>query len=411
MPQPPYAGGVAGSSSAREDRRWGGVRPALAAGRVVPVLRGAHDAHACGLGLLFRPGPGGSTTLGSAPSRRPDRPRPRYRQRIVRPRADRQPRLGRRRALRRQLPRPPLRPAPTGHADPARGARRPAGGPQLDRSRGRSGRCTSSRASRQPVRCRHQDPPRARRRCPRRRHRSGDPGHLRTARASGAHVAAEPEPSWSSSSPARSTETVRRPTALADTVRGGLSELSSAAGRSRQVAWGLLAAGDDRRPVGAGQPPERGDRVPAPLRDARHSTSTTTGASAHTLEGRARRRDRQRRRARHGGRSAARVAADQGREGVQSTTIRALVPSASARRAPGPRPGTGSPLLVDLPVGEASPVMRLHQVAYRMQAHRETGQAVGAEALAGLAGFSPPTLHSLGARVASGLSKRCSTSW
>ena len=41
-----------------------------------------------------------------------------------------------------------------------------------------------------------------------------------------------------------------------------------------------------------------------------------------------------------------------------------------------------------------------------MQAHKETGQAVGAEALAGLAGFAPPTLHSLGARVASGLSRR-----
>jgi WS/DGAT/MGAT family acyltransferase len=62
--------------------------------------------------------------------------------------------------------------------------------------------------------------------------------------------------------------------------------------------------------------------------------------------------------------------------------------------------------LVDLPVGEPNAVMRLHQVSYRMQAHKETGQAVGAEALAGLAGFAPPTLHSLGARVASGLSRR-----
>jgi hypothetical protein len=41
-----------------------------------------------------------------------------------------------------------------------------------------------------------------------------------------------------------------------------------------------------------------------------------------------------------------------------------------------------------------------------MRAHKETGQAVGADALIGLAGFSPPTLHSLGARVASGLSRR-----
>ena len=65
-----------------------------------------------------------------------------------------------------------------------------------------------------------------------------------------------------------------------------------------------------------------------------------------------------------------------------------------------------SSYLVDLPVGEPSPVMRLHQVSYRMQAHKETGQAVGAEALVGLAGFAPPTLHALGARAASSMSKR-----
>ncbi len=59
-----------------------------------------------------------------------------------------------------------------------------------------------------------------------------------------------------------------------------------------------------------------------------------------------------------------------------------------------------------LPVGESSPVMRLHQVAYAMRAHQDTGRAVGAEALVGLAGFAPPTLHSLGARVASAMSRR-----
>jgi hypothetical protein len=63
-------------------------------------------------------------------------------------------------------------------------------------------------------------------------------------------------------------------------------------------------------------------------------------------------------------------------------------------------------LLVDLPVGEASPLMRLHQVAYQMSAHREAGQGVDAPAIAGIAGFGPPTLHSLGARVASQLSSR-----
>ena len=33
-----------------------------------------------------------------------------------------------------------------------------------------------------------------------------------------------------------------------------------------------------------------------------------------------------------------------------------------------------------------------------MQAHKESGQSVGADALVGLAGFAPPTLHALGAR-------------
>jgi len=65
-----------------------------------------------------------------------------------------------------------------------------------------------------------------------------------------------------------------------------------------------------------------------------------------------------------------------------------------------------SSYLVDLPVGEASAVMRLHQVSYAMQAHKETGQAVGADAIIGIAGFAPPTLHALGARVGSGLSRR-----
>ena len=63
-------------------------------------------------------------------------------------------------------------------------------------------------------------------------------------------------------------------------------------------------------------------------------------------------------------------------------------------------------VLIDLPTGEASPRMRLHQVAYQTKGHRETGQGVDAPTLAGIAGFAPPTLHSLGARVASGLSRR-----
>ena len=49
--------------------------------------------------------------------------------------------------------------------------------------------------------------------------------------------------------------------------------------------------------------------------------------------------------------------------------------------------------LLNLPVGEASPVVRLHQVSYALKAHKETGRAVAADRLAGVAGFAPTTFH------------------
>jgi WS/DGAT/MGAT family acyltransferase len=62
--------------------------------------------------------------------------------------------------------------------------------------------------------------------------------------------------------------------------------------------------------------------------------------------------------------------------------------------------------LVDLPVGEPNPVLRLNHVSHAMRAHKESGQSVGADALIRLGGFAPPTLHSLGARVANSFSQR-----
>ena len=56
--------------------------------------------------------------------------------------------------------------------------------------------------------------------------------------------------------------------------------------------------------------------------------------------------------------------------------------------------------LVDLPIGEGSPVVRLHQVSYALRAHSETGRAVAADRIAGVAGFAPTTFHALGSRVA-----------
>jgi diacylglycerol O-acyltransferase len=59
-----------------------------------------------------------------------------------------------------------------------------------------------------------------------------------------------------------------------------------------------------------------------------------------------------------------------------------------------------APHFVDLPVGEASPLVRLHQVSYSFQAHKETGRGVAANRLAGIAGFAPTTFHAIGSRVA-----------
>lgn len=56
--------------------------------------------------------------------------------------------------------------------------------------------------------------------------------------------------------------------------------------------------------------------------------------------------------------------------------------------------------MVDLPVGEPSPVVRLHQVSWSLRAHKDTGRAVSARRLAGIAGFAPTTFHALGSRVA-----------
>jgi WS/DGAT/MGAT family acyltransferase len=89
--------------------------------------------------------------------------------------------------------------------------------------------------------------------------------------------------------------------------------------------------------------------------------------------------------------------------------VRALVPMSVRVSDPSSAGALGSrvaSLLVDLPTGEPSPLVRVHQIAYQTKAHRDTGQAVDAPAIAGIAGFAPPTLHSLGARVASSLSRR-----
>lgn len=62
--------------------------------------------------------------------------------------------------------------------------------------------------------------------------------------------------------------------------------------------------------------------------------------------------------------------------------------------------------LVSLPIGESSPVVRLHQVSYAFKAHKDTGMAVAADRLADVAGFAPTTFHALGSRVAASQVRR-----
>ena len=89
------------------------------------------------------------------------------------------------------------------------------------------------------------------------------------------------------------------------------------------------------------------------------------------------------------------------------TTIRAMVPVGMRRDETSVVGGDEmSALYVDLPVDEPSPILRLAQVGFATRAHRDSGRSVGAERISSIAGFAPPTLHAMGARMASGLARR-----
>ncbi len=88
-----------------------------------------------------------------------------------------------------------------------------------------------------------------------------------------------------------------------------------------------------------------------------------------------------------------------------SSSIRAMVPVSV--RTPGDNSGNQiAAFLCDLPIGEPDPVIRLQRVRFEMDMLKETGQMLGATALVSVASFTPPTVHSLGARAVSGLSRR-----
>ncbi len=96
-------------------------------------------------------------------------------------------------------------------------------------------------------------------------------------------------------------------------------------------------------------------------------------------------------------------------QGVQQGDIlRAMLPvSIAVPSARGQAGGSRvAATIVDLPVGEPDPAVRVQQVSYQMAQLEENDHFVGASSIADIAGFGPPTLHALGARLGASLTRR-----
>ena len=91
---------------------------------------------------------------------------------------------------------------------------------------------------------------------------------------------------------------------------------------------------------------------------------------------------------------------------TSSMTVRAMAPTSvypdadMASSGPGQAISEVAPFLIDLPVGEGNPVVRLSQVAHATESHSAVTSLVDARTIVTLSGFPPPTLHAMGTRVA-----------
>ncbi len=196
------------------------------------------------------------------------------------------------------------------------------------------------------------------------------------------------------------TDTLRRPLGVVDTLRTNTFDARRVLGRVAEAAGGIAAVARTQM-----------SSAPASPLNREIGTHRRFGMATTDLD------DYKRVRKAHGGTINDVVLATvsgalrtwlltRGEAVTTTTTQRAMVP-VSVRGAGGAETGNRvSSYFVDLPVGEPSPIMRLHQVSYAMKAHKESGQSVGADAMIAMAGFAPPTLTALGARVGSRLSSR-----
>ena len=82
-----------------------------------------------------------------------------------------------------------------------------------------------------------------------------------------------------------------------------------------------------------------------------------------------------------------------------STCIRALIPISTTD-------DPVSAFLVDLPIGEPDPIVRLRRISFESTQYNTSAGSVGAQAIIAMAGFGPATLHALSARLVTRLSSR-----
>jgi WS/DGAT/MGAT family acyltransferase len=194
-------------------------------------------------------------------------------------------------------------------------------------------------------------------------------------------------------------EYARRPSAVVDTARNVVADVRSTAARLSGVAGGLLRTA-------------RTTLLAAP-----HSPlNAPVGRQRRVAVARAELDDIKKVRKAHGGTvndvlltvvtgALREWLLSRGEPVVGGTAIRALVP-VSMQEEDAAAGNKVSSYLVDLPVGEPNPRVRLTRLSYAMRGIAQHGQSVGADSLIALTGFAPPTLHALGARAARGLSRR-----
>ncbi|MCW2542963.1 MAG: acyltransferase, partial [Frankiales bacterium] len=197
------------------------------------------------------------------------------------------------------------------------------------------------------------------------------------------------------------TDLVSRPTEAFDTVRAAVGDAKATAGKAAAMASGVLT----QARLMARQAPDSPLNVPI-------GEQRRFGMADTELD------DYKRVRKTHGGTVNDVVLATvtgalrtwlltRGETVNPTTTVRAMVPvSVRGDAEKGELGNRVSSYFVDLPIGEGSAIMRLHQVSFAMRGHKESGSAVGADALVKLSGFAPPTIHALGARTASVMTRR-----